>query len=110
VGGNCRECLAGLAVCVRYTLTKTRLADVAEALEAEVPSSDEGLYKPRYNAAPTNVGWVVSYLTGRRILRAARWSYLIGARRRLVNIRSESTEFSRFREVFASNVSVRRVA
>jgi putative SOS response-associated peptidase YedK len=80
-----------------------RLADVADALTAEVSPGDEGLYKPRYNAAPSDVGWVASREADRRILSPARWSYLIGANRRLANVRSESMMFRRFRDVFASD-------
>jgi putative SOS response-associated peptidase YedK len=53
--------------------------------------------------ARADIGWVVSYAADRRILRPARWKYLIGANRPLVNIRSESVMFPRFRDVFSSN-------
>lgn len=91
------------AACARYTLRIERLADLAEALGAEVSSGAEGLYKPRYNAAAPDVGWVVSFGADRRILGPASWRYLTGAKRRLVNIRSESMVFPRFRDGFASN-------
>jgi putative SOS response-associated peptidase YedK len=87
----------------RYTLRVGRLSEIAAALDAETSVTDEALYKPRYNAAPADIGWVVSYAAGRRILHPARWKYLIGANRPLINIRSESMTFSRFRDVFASN-------
>jgi putative SOS response-associated peptidase YedK len=91
-------------MCARYTLRKRSLADVANALDAEVAAEDELLYKPRYNVAPTDVAWVVIFGADRRILRPARWKYLIGAKRILVNIRSESVAvFGRFRDVFASH-------
>ena len=90
-------------MCARYTLRVRSLADVAQALDAEYSPGDERLYQPRFNAAPTDIGWIVSHHAGRRILRPARWRYLIGASRPLVNIRSESVMFRRFRAVFASN-------
>jgi putative SOS response-associated peptidase YedK len=90
-------------MCARYTLRPRSLADVAATLDAETPPTDGGLYSPRFNVSPTDIGWIVSYDTGRRILRPARWRYLIGASRPLVNIRSESMVFRRFRDAFASN-------
>jgi putative SOS response-associated peptidase YedK len=92
------------AMCARYTLRKRSLADVADALDAEVAPDDEHLYKPRYNVAPTDVAWVVIFGADRRVLRPARWKYTIGAKRLLVNIRSESVAvFGRFRDVFSSH-------
>ncbi len=87
----------------RYTLRKGRLADIATTLDTETSAAHETLYKPRYNVAPADIGWVVSHAGGRRVLHPARWKYLIGANRPLTNIRSESVQFPRFRDVFASN-------
>jgi putative SOS response-associated peptidase YedK len=89
-------------MCARYTLRKRTLSDVAEALDAEFAGDDEQLYKPRYNVAPTNLAWIVEYGGDRRVIRPATWNYAIGAGRTLVNIRSESMVFGRFRETFAS--------
>jgi putative SOS response-associated peptidase YedK len=89
-------------MCARYTLRKRSLADVADSLAAEWSADDEQLYRPRYNVAPTDVAWVVVARGESRVLRPARWKYLIGAKRLLVNIRSESIGFGRFRDVFSS--------
>ena len=90
-------------MCARYTLRKPRLADLAEALDAEVAPEDEEVYKPRYNVAPSSLGWVVVYGADRRVVRHARWNYRTGAGRLLVNIRSETLRFGRFRESFVTN-------
>jgi putative SOS response-associated peptidase YedK len=90
-------------MCARYTLRKARLADIAEALDAEAAADDEESYKPRYNVAPSTVGWVVVYGADRRVLRPARWNYRTGADRLLVNIRSETLRMGRFWESFATN-------
>ena len=90
-------------MCARYTLRKPRLADLAEALDAEVAPEDEQVYKPRYNVAPSSLGWVVVYGADRRVVRPARWNYRTAAGRLLVNIRSETFGFGRFRESFATN-------
>ena len=89
-------------MCARYTLRKRRLGDVAESLDAEFTAEDEALYKPRYNVSPADVAWVLLPGADRRVLRPARWKYLIGAKRLLMNIRSESVGFGRFRDAFSS--------
>jgi putative SOS response-associated peptidase YedK len=89
-------------MCMRYTLRKQRLGDVAESLDAEFAAEDEALYKPRYNVAPADIAWVLLLGADRRVLRPARWKYLIGAKRLLMNIRSESVGFGRFRDAFSS--------
>jgi putative SOS response-associated peptidase YedK len=90
-------------MCARYTLRKPRLADLAEMLDAEIAAEDEVIYRPRYNVAPSSLGWVVVYGADRRVVRPARWNYRTGAGRLLVNIRSETFGFGRFRESFATN-------
>ena len=67
-------------MCARYTLRKPRLADLAEALDAEVAPEDEEVYKPRYNVAPSSLGWVVVYGADRRVVRPARWNYRTACR------------------------------
>jgi putative SOS response-associated peptidase YedK len=89
-------------MCARYTLRKSRLADVAAAVGAEFAAEDEELYKPRYNVAPRDLAWVLVSIADRRVLRRARWKYLTAAKRLLTNIRSETLTFGRFREVFDS--------
>ena len=88
-------------MCARYTLRKPRLRDVAEALDAEFSTEDEPLYKPRFNAAPTDLGWVLVYSGDRRVVRPARWRYETAAKRLLINIRSETIGIGRFGAAFA---------
>ena len=89
-------------MCARYTLRKRRLADVAEALDAEFAADDEALYKPRYNVAPTDLAWILVRGADRRVVKAARWKYTTKADRILVNIRGETMGFGRFRDEFAA--------
>ena len=41
-------------MCGRITLTTPDIEEVASLLEATVSPADAALYKPRYNAAPTD--------------------------------------------------------
>jgi putative SOS response-associated peptidase YedK len=84
-------------------LLRRLASQVNRQVDAEASAAHDTLYKPRYNVAHADIGWVVSYAAGRRILHPARWKYLIGANRPLMNIRSESVQFPRFRDVFTSN-------
>jgi putative SOS response-associated peptidase YedK len=77
-------------MCARFTLRTRKLAEVAEALDAEVADDDERLYRPRYNVAPTDLAWIVVYGADRRALRPATWSTLVSGGRPLVNLRSET--------------------
>ena len=88
-------------MCARYTLRKRKLADVAEALDGPFAPDDEQLYKPRYNAAPTDLGWVVVHTGDRRILRPAWWRYETAAKRLLINIHGETIGIGRFGQAFA---------
>ena len=90
------------SMCARYTLRKRRLADVAEALNAEFAADDEALYKPRYNVAPTDLAWILVRGADRRVVKPARWKYMTKADRILVNIRGETMGFGRFRDAFAT--------
>jgi len=77
------------SVCARYSLTKRRLEDVAEILDAEFSRVDEALYRPRFNVAPTDQAWIVESGATRRVVRPAAWSYRTAAGRPLVNMRGE---------------------
>jgi putative SOS response-associated peptidase YedK len=92
-------------VCARFTLRKKKLRQIADELEAELGPDDEALFRPRYNVAPTDLAWIVDLPGGdRRVLRPAKWSYLVAdGKRPLVNVRGEQVgSGAGFREAFAS--------
>lgn len=90
-------------MCARYSLSKRKLADVADALDAEFAPHDEALYHPRFNVAPTDQAWIVEYGADRRVLRPATWNYLVSGGRPLVNMRGERVgSGSGFRDAFQS--------
>jgi putative SOS response-associated peptidase YedK len=90
-------------VCARFTLRKKKLKDVADALDAEYGPDDEPLYRPRYNVAPTDLVWIVEYSADRRVLRPARWNYLVSGGRPLINLRGENVgSGTGHRDAFAS--------
>lgn len=62
-------------MCGRFTLTRTSLREVAEALEADFDADDAAAYKPRYNVAPGDRAWIVVHEQGRRRIAAARWGF-----------------------------------
>src|SRR5437763_5157520 len=72
-------------MCGRITLTMPDVEAVASMLEAQVSPEDARLYKPRYNAAPSNTHWVV---TPGRLLVPAVWGFKGG----MINARSETAE------------------
>jgi putative SOS response-associated peptidase YedK len=89
-------------MCARTTLTRKRLRDVADELEAEFSEEDAGLYRPRYNAAPSETLWVLRAGADRRVLGPATWAYRAGGRS-LINVRGEQVGGrGGFREAFAS--------
>jgi putative SOS response-associated peptidase YedK len=95
-------------MCARTTLTRKRLRDVAEELDAEFSEEDAQLYRPRYNAAPSETLWVlragVAGVAGvdSRVLIPADWGYLAGGRS-LINVRGEQVgSGAGFREAFAA--------
>jgi putative SOS response-associated peptidase YedK len=90
-------------VCARFTLRKKQLRHVADALDAEVSDVDEPLYRPRYNVAPTDLGWIVELSGDRRVLRPATWNFLVSRGRPLINLRGESVGAGTgHRDVFAT--------
>jgi putative SOS response-associated peptidase YedK len=60
-------------MCGRFTLRQKELADVAEALAAEVLPDDLPLYRPRYNIAPTDQHWILRSKREQRQLLPAKW-------------------------------------
>jgi putative SOS response-associated peptidase YedK len=89
-------------MCARFTLRKEKVRDLAEELDAELSPEDEPLYRPRYNVAPTDLAWIVDLSGGARVLRPAKWSFVGGGARRLVNVRGEQVgSGAGFREAFA---------
>jgi putative SOS response-associated peptidase YedK len=95
-------------MCGRITLTTPDVSDVARMLEAHVSPEDAALYRPRFNAAPTDRHWVVGLASDvrpikidgipstHRVLVPAVWGFGNGA----INARSESVE-TLFRKSFA---------
>jgi putative SOS response-associated peptidase YedK len=85
-------------MCGRVTLTLPDLDEVARLLEAHVSPEHAALYRPRYNAAPTDAHWVMT--PGRELVPAS-WGFR-GATGLLINARSETAERTpAFRDAFA---------
>src|SRR5438105_9093473 len=82
-------------MCGRITLTTPDIEEVASLLEATVSPADAALYKPRYNAAPTDTHWIVQASPSGRVLVPAVWGFQGG----VINARSETAE-KRFRSAF----------
>jgi putative SOS response-associated peptidase YedK len=93
-------------MCARTTLTKPKLEDVADELEAELSPEDAAVYRPRYNVAPSDVTWIVEPAPDHRALIAAIWGYIPHASktgRPLINVRGEQVASGKgFREAFAA--------
>ena len=83
-------------MCGRVTLTMPHVQEVARLLEARISPGDAALYRPRWNAAPTDRHWVVEPSPHGRALVPAVWGFASGA----INARSE-TAGRVFREPFA---------
>ena len=83
-------------MCGRITLTLPEVDEVARLLEARLSPEDALLYRPRWNAAPTDLLWVVEAAPQGRVLRPAVWGFASGA----INARSE-TAARLFRKPFA---------
>jgi putative SOS response-associated peptidase YedK len=96
-----------IRMCGRFTLTRTDLREVAEILEAELDEELAEAYQPRYNAAPSNILWLLVNEAGRRIV-AGRWGFPMpfGPKKDdpvgLINARSETAASKpTFRDAFA---------
>jgi putative SOS response-associated peptidase YedK len=88
-------------VCARTSLSKKTLREVAEELEAEWSPEDELLFRPRYNAAPSDTLWILRHGADRRMVASAVWGYRANGRP-LINVRGENVGAGSFREAFAS--------
>jgi putative SOS response-associated peptidase YedK len=83
-------------MCGRITLTAQDVREVAALLEAQVSPADAALYRPRWNAAPTDRHWIVEPSPKGRVLLPAVWGFPGG----VINARSETAERT-FRKPFA---------
>ena len=91
--------LSGPPMCARYTLTYKDLAEVAELVESLVEPSAEGIYRPRFNLAPSQAAVIITGRTPGPTLVAGRWGF--SHQGRLVfNLRAE-TLAQRFPEALA---------
>jgi putative SOS response-associated peptidase YedK len=79
-------------MCGRITLTTPDVQAVAAMVEARVSPEHAALYRPRYNAAPTDRHWIVEPGASGRVLVPAVWGFPGG----VINARSETAE-RRFR-------------
>ncbi|HEX9577525.1 MAG TPA: SOS response-associated peptidase [Myxococcales bacterium] len=88
-------------MCGRITLTTPDVQAVAAMVEARVSPEDAALYRPRYNAAPTDRHWIVEPGAAGRVLLPAVWGFP-SSTGLLINARAESAErLPGFREAFA---------
>ena len=62
-------------MCARTSLSKKTLREVAEELEAEWSPEDELLFRPRYNAAPSDTLWSLRQGADRRVVGPAVGGY-----------------------------------
>jgi putative SOS response-associated peptidase YedK len=88
-------------MCGRFTLTVADVESLARELGAELDRARAPPYRPRYNAAPTDLHWVVRLQAGRRLLLPARFGFARAGRPPIVNARSETAgRLPAFREAF----------
>jgi putative SOS response-associated peptidase YedK len=73
-------------MCGRLTLTAVDVDEVAAAAAAEVAPQHAALYRPRFNAAPTDRHWIVRPAANGRVLVPAFWGFEGG----LINVRAET--------------------
>jgi len=89
-------------MCGRVTLTKSAMNEIVAELDAEISLEHAALYRPRYNAAPSDQHWILDYGADRRTLRPATWGCR-AAQRLLINVRGERVASGEaFRRSFAS--------
>jgi putative SOS response-associated peptidase YedK len=82
--------MVGGRMCGRFTLTLPDVEALARELGAELDRARAAPYRPRYNAAPTDLHWVVRLAAGRRLLLPARFGFARPGKPPLVNARSET--------------------
>lgn len=85
------------------TLTTESMAEVVDGLLAGIAPDDAALYRPRFNMAPSDLGWIVAPdAENERVLVPAVWGYRAGERS-LINVRAETlASGAGFREAFHS--------
>lgn len=89
-------------MCGRLTLTEPDLSGVARALEARLDAADAALYRPRYNAAPSDLCFIARADAGAPRLLPARWGVRGPGGRQVINARSETASaLPLFREAWA---------
>jgi len=89
-------------MCGRFTLTNGDVRDLARELAARVAEAHLALYRPRYNAAPTDLCWMVRSGSAGRELTPARFGFSSPGRPALINARSETaSRLPAFRRAFA---------
>ncbi len=77
------------AMCGRMTLARWDVHELAALLGADLLPEHAALFRPRYNLAPTQQGWIVRVVGGRRRLLPATWG-LQGPRGPVINARAET--------------------
>jgi len=77
-------------MCGRFTLTAADIEALARELSAELDRVLAGAWRPRYNAAPSDLHPVVRIASGRRVLATARFGFTGRDGKRVVNARSET--------------------
>jgi putative SOS response-associated peptidase YedK len=91
-------------MCGRFTLTKSRVAEVALAMGPDIVLRGEGSYRPRYNVAPSNAHWIFRTDEEKTVLESSKWGLLPKWLERpegFINARSESLlEKPAFRDAF----------
>jgi putative SOS response-associated peptidase YedK len=92
-------------MCGRFTLTARDVDEAARAFEAEVAREHAGLYRPRWNVAPTDGHWIVRLDdTGRRRMVPARFGFEGSRGQLVINARSETAAvLPAFRRAFAES-------
>jgi putative SOS response-associated peptidase YedK len=75
-------------MCGRTTLTRADLSEIADELGVAFSATDKALYRPRYNAAPTDLSWVLLPAAEGPRLAPAVWG-LPSNRRPIINVTAE---------------------
>ncbi|MBI5070253.1 MAG: SOS response-associated peptidase [Deltaproteobacteria bacterium] len=89
-------------MCGRFTLTTADVDALARELAARVDEAHRALYRPRWNAAPTDACWMVREGPAGRELLPARFGFSAPGRPALINARAETApRLPAFRRPFA---------